>query len=103
MRRAQRILYIYPIKTHRQMDIDTHLDNLQRANHNIGRSEAIRDAARIVYAYADSYHLKCEERAREFSQDPNATGYLVDDRVYNAYHSLYSALNEVHKQITSLR
>ena len=85
------------------MDIDTHLKKLEQANHNIGRSEAIRDAARIVYSHAETYHRKCEERAREFSQDPNATGYLVDDRVYNAFHHLYCAFNEVHKQITSLR
>ena len=85
------------------MDIMNQMDKLVEANHKLGRSEALADAARIVYAHAETYHRKAEERAREFAQDPHATGYLVDDRTYNAFHSLYSALNEVHKQITSLR
>ena len=73
------------------------------------RNDDVHHALIVLPGYATEsqgelrLHPKCEERAREFSQDPNATGYLVDDRVYNAFHHLYSAFNEVHKQITSLR
>ena len=85
------------------MDIDNHLKKLEQANHNIGRSEVLRDAARIVYAHVEKFHEKCNEAAKAWREDPNRTGTLGDDPTYNTFRHLAQSAAEIHKQITSLR
>ena len=72
------------------------------ADHALGRSEAIRDAQRIVYAQIIVYRKKAEEAARAYANNPDTTGYLVDDPTYSAFVHMCKALEQVHSQICSL-
>ena len=72
------------------------------ADHALGRSEAIRDAMRVVHAHIGVYKRKCEEAARAYADNPDTTGYLVDDPTYSAFSNMWKALDQVHEQISKL-
>lgn len=86
------------------MDIDTHLQKLEQANHNIGRSEAVRDAMTLVSAHIDTVENKIMARWDELKQlrEQGQSIYAEDDKVMHGLNDQRRVLYAIHKELVSL-
>lgn len=77
---------------------------IEKANHDIGRSEAIRDAMRLVSAHIDNVENKIMERWDELQKLRNQgqSIYAEDDKVMHSLNSQRSSLYAIHKELVSL-
>ena len=77
---------------------------IEKANHDIGRSEAIRDAMRLVSAHIDNVENKIMERWDELQKLRNQgqSIYAEDDKVMHSLNAQRSSLYAIHKELVSL-
>lgn len=77
---------------------------IEKANHDIGRSEAIRDAMRLVSAHIDNVENKIMERWDELQKLRNQgqSIYAEDDKVMHSLNAQRSSLYSIHKELVSL-
>jgi len=77
------------------------LDLLEEVNHNLGRSEALRDAIVIVKSYAEHVTQQADERESSIREHLKAfpegmgTYYSMDDPKLKEYRETVKVLNEI--------
>lgn len=77
---------------------------LEQATHNIGRSEAIRDAMTLVGAHIDTVENKITERWEELKElrEQGQSIYAEDDKVMHGLNESRRVLYAIHKQLVNL-
>ena len=72
------------------------------ADHKLGRSEAIRDAERLIYNHLTALEDSIYERTMEINNDPEYQGYVADDPKLCELRSMRTALNFIHGKVIEL-
>ena len=85
-------------------DIMQQVGQLEQATHNIGRSEAIRDAMNLVGAHIDTVENKIMARWDELKQlrEKGELIYAEDDKVMHGLNDQRRVLHAIHKELVSL-
>jgi len=85
-------------------DIMQQVGQLEQATHNIGRSEAIRDAMNLVGAHIDTVENKIMARWDELKQlrEKGELLYAEDDKVMHGLNDQRRVLHAIHKELVSL-
>ena len=85
-------------------DIMEQVGQLEQATHNIGRSEAIRDAMTLVGAHIDTVENKITERWEELKElrEQGQSIYAEDDKVMHGLNESRRVLYSIHKQLVNL-
>ena len=82
------------------------LDLLEQINHDIGRSEAKRDALRIVKRHLDYYSEELHKKERQIAEGEKAfewsTYYKQDNPALMKLKAVVTALDNIHKEIFKL-
>jgi len=86
------------------MELMDHLDKISQANHDIGRSEAVRDAMALVSAHIDTVENKIMARWDELKQlrEQGQSIYAEDDKVMHGLNDQRRVLHAIHKELVSL-
>ena len=86
------------------MELMDQLDKISQANHNIGRSEAVRDAMTLVSAHIDTVENKIMARWDELKQlrEQGQSIYAEDDKVMHGLNDQRRVLHAIHKELVSL-
>ena len=72
------------------------------SDHKLGRSEAIRDASRVIYDNLTALDKSILDRTRKVCDDPHHAGYVQDDVELRRLHAMRIALNTIHGKIVEL-
>lgn len=85
-------------------DIMQHVGQLEQATHNIGRSEAIRDAMTLVGAHIDTVENKIMARWDELNElrKQGEIIYAEDDKVMHGLNDQRRVLYTIHKELVNL-
>jgi hypothetical protein len=77
---------------------------LEQATHNIGRSEAIRDAMTLVGAHIDTVENKIMARWDDLNElrKQGQSIYAEDDKVMHGLNESRRVLYAIHKELVSL-
>lgn len=86
------------------MELMDQLDKISQANHDIGRSEAVRDAMTLVSAHIDTVENKIIARWDELKQlrEQGQSIYAEDDKVMHGLNDQRRVLHAIHKELVSL-
>ena len=86
------------------MELMDQLDKISQANHDIGRSEAVRDAMTLVSAHIDTVDNKIMARWDELKQlrEQGQSIYAEDDKVMHGLNDQRRVLHAIHKELVSL-
>ena len=86
------------------MELMDQLDKISQANHDIGRSEAVRDAMTLVSAHIDTVENKIMARWDELKQlrEQGQSIYAEDDKVMHGLNDQRRVLYAIHKELVSL-
>jgi metal-responsive CopG/Arc/MetJ family transcriptional regulator len=86
------------------MELMDQLDKISQANHDIGRSEAVRDAMTLVSAHIDTVENKIMARWDELKQlrEQGQSIYAEDDKVMHGLNDQRRVLHAIHKELVSL-
>jgi len=86
------------------MELMQQVGQLEQATHNIGRSEAIRDAMTLVGAHIDTVENKIMTRWDELKQlrEKGELIYAEDDKVMHGLNDQRRVLHAIHKELISL-
>jgi len=85
-------------------DIMQQVGQLEQATHNIGRSEAIRDAMNLVGAHIDTVENKIMARWDELKllRVKGELIYAEDDKVMHGLNDQRRVLHAIHKELVNL-
>lgn len=85
-------------------DIMQQVGQLEQATHNIGRSEAIRDAMTLVGAHIDTVENKIMARWDELNElrKQGEIIYAEDDKVMHGLNDQRRVLYAIHKELVNL-
>ena len=85
-------------------DIMEQVGQLEQATHNIGRSEAIRDAMTLVGAHIDTVENKIMARWDELNElrKQGEIIYAEDDKLMHGLNDQRRVLYAIHKELVNL-
>ena len=72
------------------------------ADHKLGRSEAIRDASRLIYDQLVALEDSIQDRTSELCTDPHHEGYVQDDVKLSELRAMRTALEFIHGKVVEL-
>ena len=71
-------------------------------DHKLGRSEAIRDASRLIYDQLVALEDSIQDRTSELCTDPHHEGYVQDDVKLSELRAMRTALEFIHGKVVEL-
>lgn len=72
------------------------------ADHKLGRSEAIRDASRLIYEQLSALEDSIHDRTTELCTDPDHAGYVSHDAKLSELRAMRTALDFIHGKVVEL-
>ena len=72
------------------------------ADHKLGRSEAIRDASRLIYEQLSALEDSIQDRTSELCTDPHHEGYVQDDVKLSELRAMRTALDFINGKVVEL-